>query len=162
MELKLTGVARASLEELRRDYRDFLRQRGMEEFRPKHPALERFKARRCAKLEEVRAWVKEEYDQARTGTDAHGPKHAPTQTAAANSNGGSVPVGVGPCSSVSVRAAIHLPSYVELAANAALSLLNLCCYFLDNQLEAQADSFEKEGGFTERLYRHRRNSREQQ
>src|SRR5512142_2343479 len=29
MELKLTGVARASLEELRLDYEDFLRQRGL-------------------------------------------------------------------------------------------------------------------------------------
>jgi len=29
MEMKLTNVARASLEELRRDYEDFLRQRGL-------------------------------------------------------------------------------------------------------------------------------------
>jgi hypothetical protein len=29
MELKLTNVARASLEELRLDYEDFLRQRGL-------------------------------------------------------------------------------------------------------------------------------------
>jgi four helix bundle suffix protein len=41
----------------------------------------------------------------------------------------------------------------ELVANAALSLLNLCCYLLDRQLAAQAAAFEKEGGFTERLYR---------
>jgi len=40
-----------------------------------------------------------------------------------------------------------------MAANAALSLLNLCCYFLDRQLAAQAAAFEKKGGFTERLYR---------
>jgi four helix bundle suffix protein len=40
-----------------------------------------------------------------------------------------------------------------LAANAALSLLNLCCYLLDRQLAAQAEAFENEGGFTERLYR---------
>lgn len=29
MEMKLTNVARTSLEELRRDYEDFLRQRGL-------------------------------------------------------------------------------------------------------------------------------------
>jgi four helix bundle suffix protein len=38
-------------------------------------------------------------------------------------------------------------------ANAALSLLNLTCYFLDRQLASQAAAFEREGGFTERLYR---------
>ncbi len=38
-ELKLTNVARSSLEELRLDYQDFLRQRGLEEWLPKHPAL---------------------------------------------------------------------------------------------------------------------------
>jgi four helix bundle suffix protein len=38
-------------------------------------------------------------------------------------------------------------------ANAALSLLNLCCRLLDRQLASQAKAFEDEGGFTERLYR---------
>jgi four helix bundle suffix protein len=46
-----------------------------------------------------------------------------------------------------------------LAANAALSLLNLCCYLLDRQLAAQAKAFESEGGFTERLYRLRSQKR---
>jgi four helix bundle suffix protein len=40
-----------------------------------------------------------------------------------------------------------------LVANGALSLLNLCCHLLDRQLKSQATAFEKEGGFTERLYR---------
>src|SRR3954464_664503 len=56
-ELKLTNVARASLEELRLDYEDFLRQGGLP---PDHPALARFKKRRCASLEDVRLWVKDE------------------------------------------------------------------------------------------------------
>src|SRR6516165_8313391 len=59
-ELKLTNVARASLEELRLDYEDFLRQRGLPEWEPLHPILLRFKARRCATVEEVRAWIQEE------------------------------------------------------------------------------------------------------
>ena len=41
----------------------------------------------------------------------------------------------------------------ELVANGARSLLNVCCYLLDRQLAAQASAFEREGGFTERLYR---------
>jgi four helix bundle suffix protein len=44
-------------------------------------------------------------------------------------------------------------------ANAALSLLNLSCYLLDRQLAAQAQVFEKEGGFTERLYQTRQQTR---
>jgi four helix bundle suffix protein len=69
-------------------------------------------------------------------------------------------VPVVPCSSVPVRVGpCHLPSSSELVANAALSLLNLCCYLLDRQLSAQAQAFEKEGGFTERLYHRRLNTR---
>jgi restriction system protein len=37
MELKLVGVARASLEELLGDYKDFLRQRGLAEWGKDHP-----------------------------------------------------------------------------------------------------------------------------
>src|SRR6267378_2016486 len=59
-ELKLTSVARASLEEPRLDYEDFLRQRGLALWAPEHPALKRFKAKRCTTLEQVRAWANEE------------------------------------------------------------------------------------------------------
>jgi four helix bundle suffix protein len=129
-ELKLTNVARASLEELRLDYEDFLRQRGLPLLPPEHPALVRFKARRCATVEEVRRWVKDERGRTRTGRDEH------TQAGAS---------GVSVCGeSVSSSA---------LVANAALSLLNLCCHLLDRQLAAQAQAFESEGGFTERLFR---------
>ena len=141
MELKLTNVARASLEELRLDYEDFLRQRGLDLWPPNHPALMRFKAKRCATLDEVSAWVKEERSRTRTNTDEQG------QSTGASS---SVPVSVGPC---------EPPASAVLVANAALSLLNLACYLLDRQLAAQATAFENEGGFTERLYRVRSEKR---
>lgn len=142
MELKLTNVARASLEELRCDYEDFLRQRGLALWPPNHPALLRFKAKRCSTMEEVRAWVEEEqHGLGQTDTDIHG-----------NIGSGKSSVGA----SVKVRGRC---SSAELAANAALSVLNLTCYFLDRQLRAQADAFEKEGGFTERLYRIRQETR---
>jgi four helix bundle suffix protein len=134
-ELKLTNVARASLEELRLDYGDFLRQRELAQWPPEHPALVRFKARRCATLEEVQAWVRDERNRTRTTTDEHGQTRTPE----------SVQVPGGPCSSVC--------SSAQLVANGALSLLNLCCHLLDRQLQAQAAAFETEGGFTERLYR---------
>jgi len=154
-ELKLTNVARASLEELRLDYEDFLRQRGMELWRPDHPVLRRFKERRCATLEDLRAWVREgkksmdlqgntdEHRRTRTNTDEH--RRTRTDT---DMKGKSVLVCEGPCKSVPV-----------LIANAALSLLNLCCYFLDRQLNAQERAFVSEGGFTERLYKVRSQSR---
>jgi four helix bundle suffix protein len=138
-ELKLTNVARASLEELRLDYEDFLRQRGLPLLPPDHPALVRFKARRCATVEAVRLWVEDE--QGRTRTSTGGREKDGTS---------SVSVREGPSPSVSSSA---------LVANAALSLLNLCCYLLDRQLVAQAEAFENEGGFTERLYRIRSGKR---
>jgi four helix bundle suffix protein len=143
MELKLTNVARASLEELRLDYEDFLRQRGLPQWPPDHPALKRFKARRCSTLDEVRAWVEDEKSTlgTRTNTDIHG------QT---TTNNTSVSVRVRPRQSM---------TSATLVANAALSLLNVCCHLLDRQLVAQAGAFEHEGGFTERLYRHRRQRR---
>lgn len=43
MEIKLTSVARASLEELLEDYRDFLRVRGLEEWGLDHPFTKRLR-----------------------------------------------------------------------------------------------------------------------
>ena len=95
-ELKLTNVARASLEELRLDYEDFLRQRQL-------PVWE---------------WVK----------------------------------------AVHQRTQISVP---EIAANAVLTLLTVACKLLDRQLAVQAETFQREGGFTERLYRVRTATRNQ-
>src|SRR5947209_8220889 len=136
-ELKLTNVARASLEELRLDYEDFLRQRGLPLWSPDHPSLVRFKARRCSTVEDVRLWVEDEQERARTSKD----EEAGTS---------SVPVRGGRRPSLGSSA---------LVANAVLSLLNLGCYLLDRQLAAQAQAFETEGGFTERLYRIRNQRR---
>ncbi len=113
-ELKLTNVARASLEELRLDYEDFLRQRELPMWDPDHPALKRFKAKRCASLEDVRAWVEEEKGKGRTDRKEHtgkehtdGKKHTDKQgrtgTYTENKSRLSVFVGGGPCRSVSVR-----------------------------------------------------------
>ncbi len=124
-ELKLTGVARASLEELRLDYEDYLRQRGLAIWHPDQPAIKRFKAKRCSTVEDVRGWVEQETRLLR---------------------------------SVSVRDRPCLSS-AALVANAALSLLNLCSHLLERQLSAQASTFERKGGFTERLYRVRSRNR---
>jgi len=147
MEIKLTSVARASLEELKLDYKDYLRHRGLQEYPPEYPALVRFRALRCATLDDVRGWAEAERKRGtpRTTTDEHG--HVGSVRAVP-----SVSVSGGQCASV--------PRADELVANAALSLLNLENHLLDRQINSQAAAFEREGGFTERLYQRRQGRRE--
>ena len=52
------------------------------------------------------------------------------------------------------------PTYAEVAANGALALIAVACSLLDRQLAAQAAAFEKEGGFSERMYRVRSQRRQ--
>ena len=144
-ELKLTSVARASLEELRLDYEDFLRQRELPLLAPDHPALMRFKAKKCATLPDVQAWVAEEL--ARQPTDKQGQTQTATNRVLRPQ---SVPLPARPCSSISAPV---------LVANEALSLLNLACHLLDRQLDTKAKDFLDKGGFTERLYRMRSEKR---
>ncbi|MBM3856079.1 MAG: hypothetical protein FJ399_23465 [Verrucomicrobia bacterium] len=50
-------------------------------------------------------------------------------------------------------------TYSEIAANAAHTLIGVACALLDRQIEAQATAFLEKGGFTERLYRIRTQTR---
>ena len=62
-EIKLTNVARASIEELLADYRDFLRLRGMEEWPKDHPRVRRLRElvrTPGANYETFRDWVENE------------------------------------------------------------------------------------------------------
>ena len=144
-ELKLTNVARASLEELRLDYEDFLRQRGLPLWAREDPRRKALIARRCTTADAVAQWVVEVHGQdgglhGRHGLDGrHGQLEVSTSSIS---------------STTSTKS-----TYPELAANAALTLLAVACSLLDRQLSAQAEAFEKEGGFTERLYRTRTQSR---
>jgi four helix bundle suffix protein len=123
MEMKLTNVARASLEELRLDYEDYLRQRGMKLWERNDPRRQELVARRCSTADEVAAWVRAIHGR-------HGPDGRSIESIS------------------SIQS-----SYPELAANAALVLIGVATALLDRQLASQAAAFEKEGGFTERLYR---------
>ncbi len=124
-ELKLTNVARASLEELRLDYEDFLRHRGLSIWgRDDHRRQELIDCR-CTTADEVAAWVKQMHNRGHGGQNGQS-GHGKVSTAA---------------------------NFQELAANTALVLLAVACSLLDRQIAAQAKAFENEGGFTERLYR---------
>jgi len=146
LEMKLTNVARASLEELMLDFEDYLRQRGLEQWPPGHPVLRRFRRVRFADIQEYRCWIAEEHRKLNnevrwTDTDGHGQ---------AETGFASVPVRVRPPESVPLD---------QLVANTVLSLLNLNTYLLRQQVLAQARAFASEGGFTERLYELRQRQR---
>jgi four helix bundle suffix protein len=140
-EIKLTNVARASLEELRLDYEDYLRQNELPMLKPDDPALKRFKARRPETLGEFREWVADERKrikdfQGRAGTSN------PDEP---------LMVGGSPCL-----------SSAALAANGVLSLLNLACWLLSRQLQTLEQEFLAEGGLRERMTRARIEAREEQ
>jgi len=112
-ELKLVGVARASLEELLQDCEDFLRQRGLPLWGKEHP-----------RAHEVRALAYK------------------------------------PNRSYSTYSAMVERGDPETAANALICLIHQTNYLLDQQLRQLDARFMKEGGFTERLYRRRKEARD--
>ena len=138
-ELKLTNVARASLEELRLDYEDFLRQRGLPIWDRADPRRQELIDRRCTAADEVALWVRNEHTRGPRGPS--GPRGQNQSTSSISS------------------AKSTASTFPELVANAALVLLAVACSLLDRQLAAQARAFETEGGFTERLYRVRSEKR---
>jgi four helix bundle suffix protein len=124
IELKLTDIARASLDGLRGDYRDFLRDQKLSEWPDNDPRRAELIARRCATVDAVADWIKDVHG--RSGRD--GPNRRET--------------------------------YAEIAANAAIVLINVACSLLDRQLTALAKDYAENGGFTERMYRVRRQRRD--
>lgn len=112
-ELKLTNVARASLEELRLDYEDFLRQNrfsvwGYHDLRRKEIIDARFTT-----ADQFALWTKAVHERTKEPLSA-------------------------------------------IAANGILVLIEVVCLLLSRQLKYQAEAFQKEGGFTERLYKMRK------
>jgi len=140
-ELKLTQVARASLEELKLDYEDFLRQRGLVIWERGNPLRQELIDRRFETADKVAGWI---VDIGRRsgldGQDATNGLSAKQSTA-------------------SRKSTLSTKVYPELSANAALVLLAVACSLLDRQVERLATDFENEGGFTERLYKVRNDKR---
>lgn len=115
-ELKLTNVARASLEELGLDYQDFLRHHGFKFWEYNSSIRKEFGTKRFVSADDFILWVKHKHQEG--------------------------------CGSVS-----------ELAANGTIHLISLTCRLLDKQIQSQADAFMREGGFTERLYKMRKDAK---
>ncbi len=144
MEMKLTNVARASLEELRLDYEDFLRQRGLEVWEREDPRRQMLIDRRCKTADEVALWVKEVHH--RFGSGGRGRPGGKLDKKSESSG-----------STASTKST--QPNYSGTSANAVLVLITVAVSLLDRQLAAQARAFEQEGGFTERLYQWRKRRR---
>ena len=162
-ELKLTNVARASLEELRLDYEDFLRQRSLPLWDRKDPRREDLIPRRCQSADCVVQWVKEQRGQSgQSGPGGQSRLSGQNKAAKASPTQFNTPTrSITPAQSTkSTQSTTSTQStYPELSANAALVLIAVACGLLDRQLASLAAAFEREGGFTERLYRVRKNAR---
>ena len=168
MELKLTNVARASLEELRLDYEDFLRQRRLHLWPNNDPRRYDLVERRFTMADQVVAWIRDVgVNEPVGGAVSYGPKGPHGHPAShEGASGGSVSsvesIERPPTSSPKHGRTSKTPAldhYAAPAANAVLVLTGVAISLLKRQINAQARSFEEEGGFTERLYRVRRNRR---
>jgi four helix bundle suffix protein len=148
-ELKLTNVARASLEELRLDYEDFLRQRELPIWERSDPRRQSLVDCRCATADNVAVWVKEEYNRGKGGQGkqgGHGGLSGREVQSGQSGRGGQ-------CGQSGQKMPQGKATYPEITANATLVLIAVACSLLDRQIASQARAFENEGGFTERLYR---------
>ncbi len=142
LEMNLTNVARASLEELRGDYEGFLRTRGLPQWDRNDPRRQHLIDSRPKTADDVARWVKDM--SGRSGLCGQGGRDNPTATQSMSST-------------LSTSSTDTL--YREYSANAALALIAVACALLDRQLRSLAVTFETEGGFSERLHRHRTNKR---
>lgn len=125
-ELKLTNVARASLEELRLDYEDFLRQRNLPQWEREDELRQELIDLRPANVDDISAWVRKVHVSRLNRRSGQDKKKSTRSTSS---------------------------TFPEIAANAALVLIAAACSLLDRQIASLAKGFENEGGFTERLYR---------
>lgn len=129
-ELKLTNVAKASQEELLADYQSFLRQRGLPEWPADSPKAQTVRQARPENLDQLRQLMG-------------------VLVAARESDRSDK-------SDPSDKSALLL----EVACNVMITLINQETYLLGRQIARLAADFEKNGGFTERLYRVRKQNRD--
>lgn len=145
MELKLTQVARASLEELKLDYEDFLRQRKLAIWTKDNPLRQELIDKRCTTSDEVAAWIKSV--KIRSGQNRQ--------------NGQNENLPMTSMSTQSTMSTLSSSIYPEISANAVLVLIAVACSLLDRQVARLAQDFENVGGFTERLYKVRTEKRKE-
>ncbi len=137
LEMNLTNVARASLDELRKDYESYLEHRKLPLWAPMDPRRKELSNARCKDPDEVARWIKAVWEREKNERLAlpQGEQTARTPR------------------TVQDRA------FAELSANVGQTLCKIALHLLENQVDSQAKAFEKEGGFSERLYKMRKEIR---
>jgi four helix bundle suffix protein len=140
LEMNLTSVARASLDELQKDYESYLEHRKLPLWEPMDPRRKELSNARCKDPDEVARWIKAvwEREKEQRMQAVEGPRTARTPR------------------TVKDRA------FAELSANVGQTLCKIAMHLLDKQVDSQARAFEKEGGFSERLYKVRSELKAQQ
>ena len=128
-ELKLTNVAKARLEELLLDYEDFLRQRRLQQWEKSDPNA---LAVRGKYQEYPREWFRESDGSDRSDKSDEIERLDPYGIAEASP---------------------------AAAANTLICLVNQAIYLLKRQIEKLERDFIEQGGFTEKLYRVRKERR---
>lgn len=147
-------MAKASHEELLADYQAFLRQRELPEWAKDAPATRSVRSARprdMAALRDLMArLVATLSPPGRPSPD--GRPRSPTAARRRTSP-------TGPTSPTESHRPIHSRLLAEVAANTMICLVNQETWLLARQIARLAADFEREGGFTERLYRVRTASR---
>ena len=128
---------------------DFLRHRNLALWDKDDPLRAELIARRCKTADEVAEWVRAVHERCkRDGLNGRHGQNGQEKSYTASTG-----------STMSMKS-IKTNTYPEIAANAALVLLSVAISLLDRQIKSQADKFESEGGFTERLNRIRKDRRD--
>jgi len=120
LEMNLTNVAKASLEELKKDYAAFLRHNKLKQWDSDDPIRQELVDKRFTDVDAVARW----------GRDVHA--HFPERSAP------------------------------EIAGNIGFRLANVAFGLSDRQVQSPGRDFEQNGGFNERLYKVRTETRKQQ
>jgi len=152
-ELKLTNVAKASLEELLLDYEDFLRQRRLRQWHKNDPeAL----AVRHRYKEFPAAWF--------ANIEIIPRSHVPVPKPPSNKSNPSDENDWRKDKAVADRLDPYelIKTPPETDANTLICLANQAIFLLKRQIERLERDFVEEGGFTERLYRVRTQRRREQ
>ncbi len=138
LEMNLTNVARASLDELKSDYESFLTQRKLPIWPERDPRRYELTKLRCKNADELARWIKSVWLREKEDRQAqpNGPSTARTPQEP------------------------QQRAYAEISANVGQALCIVTIELLDKQVNSQAREFEKEGGFSERLYQVRKAVRE--
>lgn len=139
-ELKLTSVARGSIEELKLDYEDFLRQRGLTEWKRDDRRRAVLIDSRPETADDFAEWVALVRREEGSGPDGRRGQSGPA------------------VESIESTKSTYSSSQ-EIAANGALALITVACSLLDRQIASLEKAFVGDGGFTERLYRVRNAAR---